>query len=101
MDMDSESDPYVVLTVDGMLRKKTTTVKNNNNPDWSEPFDFNVQYPVRSVLRAEVYDWDRWTTHDPLAGSRSRSSTSRCPTVLWCAITPSAQRRGAARSGCR
>ena len=65
-DMDSESDPYVVLTVDGMQRKKTTTVKDNNNPDWSEPFNFNVQYPRRSVLRAEVYDWDRWTTHDAL-----------------------------------
>ena len=66
MDIDSESDPYVVLTVDGMQRKKTTTVMNNNNPDWNEPFDFNVQYPVRSVLRAEVYDWDRWTTHDAM-----------------------------------
>lgn len=65
-DVDSESDPYVLLTVDGMQRKSTTTVTNSNHPDWNEAFEFDVSYPARSVLRAEVYDWDRWTPHDAL-----------------------------------
>lgn len=65
-DVDTESDPYVVLTVDGMQRKTTTTVTNSNNPEWNEPFEFDIEHPDRSVLRAEIYDWDRWSTHDPL-----------------------------------
>ncbi len=66
LDLDSESDPYVVLTMDGMQQQTTRTVKNNNNPDWNEPFEFTVRHPTRSVLRAQVFDWNRWTDHGRL-----------------------------------
>ena len=66
LDLNSPSDPYVVLTVDGMQQKTTRTVKDSNNPDWNEPFEFAVQHPTRSVLRVQVFDWNRWTDHGRL-----------------------------------
>ncbi|KAB1199637.1 Synaptotagmin-3 [Morella rubra] len=68
MDILGSSDPYVKLSLSGerLPAKKTTIKKNNLNPEWNEKFRLIVKEPDTQVLQLEVYDWDKFGSHDTL-----------------------------------
>ncbi|XP_054456785.1 cytosolic phospholipase A2 epsilon [Anoplopoma fimbria] len=59
----SESDCYVILSLPTATTKtyRTTTVSNNDNPEWNETFTFRVPTHVKNILEIKLYD------EDPLA----------------------------------
>jgi len=64
MDLRS-SDPYVILKCGG-AEKKTEVVKKNLDPEWKDArFQFD-DVQSSGDLVAEVFDWDRGATDDPM-----------------------------------
>ncbi|XP_034408063.1 cytosolic phospholipase A2 zeta-like isoform X5 [Cyclopterus lumpus] len=65
----SESDCYVILTLPTATAKtyRTTTVSNNNNPEWNETFTFRVPTHVKNILEITLYDEDPFAPDDKFA----------------------------------
>ncbi|XP_034408437.1 cytosolic phospholipase A2 zeta-like [Cyclopterus lumpus] len=65
----SESDCYVILTLPTATAKtyRTTTVSNNNNPEWNETFTFRVPTHVKNILEITLYDEDPFARDDKFA----------------------------------
>jgi hypothetical protein len=59
----SRSDPYVILSMNG-IRHKSRVIKNNANPRWMETFTFGVSNPNIDIIRLEVVDRDFFTPDD-------------------------------------
>ncbi|XP_056292175.1 cytosolic phospholipase A2 beta-like [Pseudoliparis swirei] len=59
----SESDCYVILTLPTATSEtyRTTTVSNNNNPEWNETFTF------RNIVEIKLYDEDSFARDDKFA----------------------------------
>ncbi|XP_034408494.1 cytosolic phospholipase A2 zeta-like isoform X2 [Cyclopterus lumpus] len=68
-DYRSESDCYVILTLPTATAKtyRTTTVSNNNNPEWNETFTFRVPTHVKNILEITLYDEDPFARDDKFA----------------------------------
>ncbi|EFA84490.1 ankyrin repeat-containing protein [Heterostelium album PN500] len=65
MDSDGHSDPYCVVIV-GDKKKRTKAVRHNLNPKWeAENFEFSLDPSIHNVV-VEVFDWDRFSTDDPM-----------------------------------
>ncbi|KAI3363356.1 hypothetical protein L3Q82_011567, partial [Scortum barcoo] len=56
----SESDYYVILSLPTATTKtyRTTTVSNNNNPQWNETFTFRIPSIVKNILEIKMFDND-------------------------------------------
>lgn len=60
-DMNGLSDPYVKVSMDGLV-KKTQRIDKTLNPVWEEEMCFsNLEGCEGCVVNFEVYDWDRFT----------------------------------------
>jgi len=81
VDWTGEINPYVKLSV-GRTKKKTTVVEKTNNPEWNEPFEFEVEDPVRTNLVIKVRD------------KRSLGKDSRIGDDLYIWITDIIRNRG-------
>jgi Ca2+-dependent lipid-binding protein len=59
-DVGGTSDPLVVLSLKGLLKKKhrTATISNTVNPIWNEEFVLEPHHPEKDVLVIKVYDKD-------------------------------------------
>jgi hypothetical protein len=63
-----KADPFVVLRCNGEMHK-TSVIKANLNPDWSDrPFLFH-EVPSTQMLVAEVYDWNLTGASEPMGMS--------------------------------
>ncbi|KAI9313877.1 C2 domain-containing protein [Dichotomocladium elegans] len=61
------SDPYVVFTVNGERKYKSTTIKKTRNPVWNnESFIVPIQSRVIASFRIEVFDWNKFSGDVPL-----------------------------------
>lgn len=65
MDTFGGADPYVQLRIGSQKTQQTTTQKSTLEPVWDEEFDF-AGLDERHELVATVYDWDRFTSNDPM-----------------------------------
>ncbi|KAJ8754096.1 hypothetical protein K2173_001994 [Erythroxylum novogranatense] len=68
MDLFGSSDPYVKVSLSGerFPGKKTSIKMKSLNPQWNEDFKFTVRDPDSQILRLQVYDWEKFGTHDKL-----------------------------------
>ncbi|KAM9848230.1 cytosolic phospholipase A2 beta isoform 2-T2 [Aulostomus maculatus] len=59
----SESDFYVILSLPTATARmyRTSTVSNDNSPQWNETFKFRIPVHVKNILEVKIYD------EDPLA----------------------------------
>merc|ERR1712205_60291 len=67
-DFNGKSDPYVVITFGGQI-KKTTIKYRTLNPVWNETVHFDevtVQQARERQLKLEVMDYDTFTSDDSL-----------------------------------
>lgn len=61
-----QSDPYLVLTLGGRQRSRTTTIHNCRNPVWShDKVNLNVQ-TMDQIFQVEIWDEDLVTPDDPI-----------------------------------
>ncbi|XP_056292174.1 cytosolic phospholipase A2 zeta [Pseudoliparis swirei] len=65
----SESDCYVILTLPTAtaITYRTTTVSNNNNPEWNETFTFRIPTHVKNIVEIKLYDEDPFARDDEFA----------------------------------
>jgi len=68
-DLIGKSDPYAVISYDND-KKKTPTVKNNQNPQWNYETDLPVNENGPQTIDIDVFDKDRFGK-DKLLGSTS------------------------------
>ena len=60
-----QSDPYVELELKGNYKKeKTKAVDDDANPVWNEKFQLFVDNAKTDVLKARIYDHDKWGMDD-------------------------------------
>ncbi|XP_051727739.1 perforin-1-like isoform X2 [Ctenopharyngodon idella] len=65
-DVRTETDGFVLVKYDTQI-KRTETIDDNDNPHWSETFEFGpIKFSVDNKLTFEVYDADRYWNNDLL-----------------------------------
>jgi len=65
------SDPFVTVSLGrhaeaGHAPHKTRSIKKTLNPVWEEEFNFPVNNPQQDQVWLQVWDWDRFSSNDPL-----------------------------------
>eukprot|EP00488_Nonionellina_sp_1-RS-2012_P001638 TRINITY_DN2682_c0_g1_i1.p1 TRINITY_DN2682_c0_g1~~TRINITY_DN2682_c0_g1_i1.p1 ORF type:complete len:102 (-),score=26.36 TRINITY_DN2682_c0_g1_i1:225-530(-) len=64
---EGQSDPYVELDLKGNYKKENTkTIYDEANPVWQEKFQLFVDDARNDVLKARVYDRDKWLADDKI-----------------------------------
>ncbi|KAH0454680.1 hypothetical protein IEQ34_016604 [Dendrobium chrysotoxum] len=58
------SDPYVVLRLGGQ-KLKTSTIKNNVNPEWNEDLTLSVSEPLQPI-KLQIFDKDTFSSDDEM-----------------------------------
>ncbi|KAH3671943.1 hypothetical protein OGAPHI_000129 [Ogataea philodendri] len=68
-DKNGKSDPFVVITVNGIQVYKTDKVKKNLNPVFNEQVTIPVKSRSRTEVKAVLYDYDVAGKNDPLGSA--------------------------------
>ncbi|KAH3900035.1 Tcb3p SCDLUD_004352 [Saccharomycodes ludwigii] len=68
-DRNGKSDPFVVITIDGIKVFKSNIEKKTLNPTWNETTLITLPSRSRSRITVEVYDWDRTGSNDFLCSA--------------------------------
>ncbi|PRP78686.1 hypothetical protein PROFUN_13425 [Planoprotostelium fungivorum] len=65
-DPDGGSDPFVIVKMKGLFKKKfkTKVINHNLNPVWEEEFEFEPQHPNHDQIILKIYDYDTVGTND-------------------------------------
>ncbi|PKU74139.1 putative ADP-ribosylation factor GTPase-activating protein AGD11 [Dendrobium catenatum] len=58
------SDPYIVLSLGGQ-KLKTSTIKNNVNPEWNEDLTLTVSEPLQPI-KLQIFDKDTFSSDDEM-----------------------------------
>ncbi|KAK7407498.1 hypothetical protein VNO78_09451 [Psophocarpus tetragonolobus] len=59
------SDPYVVVSIGEQNMLRTSTVKDNCNPEWNEEFTLSIK-DVKTPIHLAVYDKDTFSGDDKM-----------------------------------
>lgn len=65
-DKNGYSDPYIVLTSNGVETFRTKTIKKTLNPEWNESTQLTVKSRERTKFIINVLDWDMAGKNDTL-----------------------------------
>uniref|UniRef100_A0AC34RPM4 C2 domain-containing protein n=1 Tax=Panagrolaimus sp. JU765 TaxID=591449 RepID=A0AC34RPM4_9BILA len=75
-DASGSSDPYVKFKYQEKTMYKSNTVYRSLNPNWDEEFAFLIDDPT-SLLKLEVFDYDRFMMDDSMGSTSIDLSTLR------------------------
>jgi len=62
----NKSDPYVVVSVDGVVVGTTKVVPRNLNPQWNETFVVRLDPKTSKSVKLAIFDKDRLTADDAM-----------------------------------
>ncbi|KAG9394573.1 synaptotagmin [Carpediemonas membranifera] len=82
-DLNGQSDPYALVTVDGGQKKKTKIRMHNLSPTWNEKYKLDVT--PESIVRVEIRDFDRVSDDDVLGFTSFTPSelSPNCTANFW------------------
>jgi len=75
----SKSDPYVYLQLEDCDSQQTSTVNNDNTPEWNETLTFEgVDQPASKTLSLKIYDDDTWSRDDKIGEVKFPLAELKC-----------------------
>lgn len=83
LDIGSDSDPYLVLTLGNqVMNNKDNFVSNRSDPSFYKVFTLNTTLPGESILKIQVWDRDNLFTDDKI-GTTSIDLEDRFFSIKW------------------